>query len=814
MKKIITILAIAVLSACGGGSSDKSTTPAPVLVNTAPTANNDVGLAQNNQAVVIDVLKNDTDAENNELSISKIVTMPTMGSIEIVDNTLVYTPNKDVALKDVLEYELSDGELTATASVEITINHTLNISGKVTDSPIANAEVTAMLGNEVFATTADNEGNYTLGLTINSMIPELVVISAMGSESNSQQDVELITVIDETINLLSQVNDNRNLEVDGNSTNITHVTTASYLLTADRNENEAVTSMAEFKQLVSELDSNELMSTAGFIKLLVDNDDFDIPNGETTLSLLAENNNEAINTYDAINSYLMKNDLLDENGQPTIAYTEALSVAINETVADSDVVEQFTAEMFANKTMIKLASIKEGWLPYSGDALVFSDNDYTVFYDANSYTENPEIVYTRSIVNGKLRLKTEQSTPKFTSSFDYPYYELSEKYGFEQSVVDELNNAYLSGKILDYLNIDMTEHTEYVDYTLIAGNEINYQIAIETKSYYQFDMPAGIGGYTAKSNFFTNSSNGSLIHTPEKLWTDKSVADINGNWLLYFDGLFNDYLNNFEETTAPFATITALSPSSASAIAGEKEYSTSLNNGTLSLTNGNESYKFRPIQASSNAYLAIVEKWLDGKLEYAHARQIIKVNGNQDEFVNNISTELPHVQLVYFSGSLSSSWQGNKFKLDSVYGHQFSENGDLRRGLSGDAANNEFHGYGVDHFDMGDTRWKWNKDNNIINLTLELDNAFAHRTWQVITTNENGYTMVLEQSIRGHDVNNDDIFEDNEIGQYIRPRIQIVKQDDLSQWQKAWQNTKDLGLVTDNKNINAQLNSHTKNSIN
>lgn len=818
VKKVISIFAIAALSACGGGSSSKSTpaptpTPNPTpVVNTAPTANNDVGLAQNNQPIVLDVLANDTDAEGSSLSISKIVTMPTMGSVEIINNTLVYTPNKDVALKDTLEYELSDGELTTTASVEITVNHTLNINGKVTDSPIANAEVTATLGNDVFTTTADNEGNYTLALTINSMIPELVVITARGREGNSQQNVELIAIIDDTTSLLSEVDENRDLANDDNSANVTHVTTASYLLTADRNDNEAVTSMAEFKQLVGGLDSNELMSTAGFIKLLVDNDDFDIPNDETTLSLLTENYNEPLNTYDAINSYLTENDLLDESGQPTAAYSEALSVAINETVADLDVVEQFTAEMFTSKTMIKLPATKEGWLPYAGDAFVFSDNDYTVFYDANSYSVNPEIVYTRSIVNGKLRLKTEQSTPKFTSSFDYPYYELAEKYGFEQSVVDELNNAYLSGKILEYLNIDMTEHTEYIDYTLIAGNEINYQVAIETKSYYQFDMPSSLEGNTVKSAFITNNSNGSLIHTPEKLWTDKSVTDINGNWLLYFDGLFNDYLSNFEETTAPFATITALSPSSASAIAGEKEYSTSLNNGTLSLTSGNESYKFRPIQASSNAYLAIVEKWLDGKLEYAHARQIMKVNGNQEEFANNISTELPHVQLVYFSGSLSSSWQGNKFKLDSVYGHQFSENGDLRRGLSGDAVNNEFHEYGVDHFDMGDTRWKWNKDNNIINLTLKLDNAFAHRTWQVITTNENGYTMVLEQSIRGHDVNNNDIFEDNEIGQYIRPRIQIVKQDDLSQWQKAWQNTKDLGLVTDNKN--AQLNLHNKNSIN
>lgn len=819
VKKVISILAIAALSACGGGSSSKST-PAPnptPVVNTAPTANNDVGLAQNNQPIVLDVLANDTDAEGSSLSISKIVTMPTMGSVEIVNNTLVYTPNKDVALKDTLEYELSDGELTATASVEITVNHTLNINGKVTDSPIANAEVTATLGNDVFTTTADNEGNYTLGLTINSMIPELVVITARGSEGNSQQNVELIAIIDNTTSLLSEVDENRDLANDDNSANVTHVTTASYLLTADRNDNEAVTSMADFKKLVSELDSNELMSTAGFIKLLVDNDDFDIPNGETTLSFLAANNNEALNTSDAINSYLTENDLLDEDGQPTTAYANALSAAIEETVADPDVVEQFTAEMFTNKTMIKLASIKEGWLPYTGDTLVFSDNDYTVFYDANSYSDNPEIVYTRSIVDGKLRLKTDQFKSKFIGTLYYPFNRLADEYGFDQSVVNELIEAYHSGKISNYLNLDMTEHVESIDYTLINSNDINYQVAIETRSYYQFDIPEELelSENVAKSEAFTNNSNGSLIHSPAKQWLDKSLTDMAGNWLFYFDGHFKDYLNNLEETTAPFAKITEINPSNATAIVENKEYSVALADGVLSLNSGNESYKVKPIQASTNAYLAIIEKWLDGKLEYAHARQIAKLDSDFSAFANAIATELPKVQLVYLYGSLSDAWQGDKLKLDYVYGHQFSDSGNLNRGLAGFYAGEGFvEDYQVDHFDLGDSRWKWSSDNGRINLTLNLGNFIAHRTWQLISIDENGYAMVLEQSTRGNDDDDDGIIEDSETGQYIRPRVTIIKQDDLSRWQEAWQNTVDLGLVSQQSNVAVKLKIKNKTNIN
>lgn len=380
-----------------------------------------------------------------------------------------------------LQYELSDGELTSTASVAVTVNHTIIISGKVTDSPISSARVSATLSGETFTTTADNEGNYKLDLTISSMTPELLVISAIGSEVKDQQNVELIAVIGETTSLLTAVADNRELPVVDNSTNITHVSSATYLLSVDRNENEALASMDSYMQIISELDSNELMSTAGFIKLLVDNDDFDIPNGKTTLSLL-ENNNAAVNTADAINNYLLENDLLGEDGQPTTVYVNALSAAIAETVADPDVVEQFTADMFNNKTMIQLAAIKEGWLPYSGDALVFSDNGYTIYHDANVHADKPEIVYTRSIVDGKLRLKSNEHKREYITIYPSDFTYLAENYGFSQPLENELVYAYEAGRIANGTTIDILLYDEFIDYTLISSNDINYQVAIEKKA--------------------------------------------------------------------------------------------------------------------------------------------------------------------------------------------------------------------------------------------------------------------------------------------------------------------------------------------
>lgn len=798
MKNILLLLAIATLSACGGGSSSKSTdsesnivSPTPP-VNTAPIANNDFGLAQNNKPVVIDVLANDTDIENNMLSISRIVTLPTKGSVEIVNNTLVYTPNRDVALRDVLVYELSDGTLTATARVDITVNHTLKVNGKVTGSSIANTVVEAKLGNDIFTTNADSDGNYQLELIINKMTPELLIVSAKGNNINSQEGVELIATIGDIMPLLAQTNEERILLHDGNSTNITHLTTAAYLLTSDLFDNKKITSMSQYKLLLSELDSHKLMSTAGFIKLLVDNIDFAIPIGETTLSLLERKDNELIDTYDAINQYLLENDLLDESGQPNSEYMSALTAVLNETIANSDVVELFKAEMFENKTMINLDATREGWLPYEGDGLVFSDNGHTMFYDANVYADNPEIMYMRSIVNGKLRLVTEEYKKKEVTIHSSVFDLLVEQFGFSQSIEDELVNALSTGKLARDTKLDILQFDEYIDHTLIHSNDINYHVSIETKSHYRFKIPEGIDweNNVAKSSSFSKLSYGTINHTPVYQWLEKPISELNGKWLLYFDANFKNF-PTLDYQITPSARMIEINALSASSVEDNLSYDISLVGGILSLSNDNETYKYIPIKASSNIYLAIIEKWQDGKREYVHARQILKANNEQELFANSLTTELPKAQLACLYCDLSHAWSGDKLKLDYVYGYQFYGTNDLRFGLSGDSY---IHHDGIDHFDLGDTRWKWSYESNTINLTLTSSMSVAHRTWKVISTNAAGYTMVLEQSTRGWDDNLNGVIEESEVGQFIRPRVNILKLDDLSRWQEAWQNTVDLGI--------------------
>ncbi|MEQ8677656.1 MAG: tandem-95 repeat protein [Aggregatilineales bacterium] len=93
--------------------------------NTPPVANDDSATTDENQAVTIDVLINDTDADGDTLSVTGTTT-PTNGSVIInPDNTLTYTPDTDFFGTDSFDYTLSDGNDTNTATVTVTVNEVI-----------------------------------------------------------------------------------------------------------------------------------------------------------------------------------------------------------------------------------------------------------------------------------------------------------------------------------------------------------------------------------------------------------------------------------------------------------------------------------------------------------------------------------------------------------------------------------------------------------------------------------------------------------------------------------------------------------------
>lgn len=89
--------------------------------NEAPTAVNDTAETDQNESVTIDVLFNDSDPENDPLTVDS-VTMPANGMAFIVDNMVDYEPNMNFVGTDSFQYTISDNygnEATATVSITV-----------------------------------------------------------------------------------------------------------------------------------------------------------------------------------------------------------------------------------------------------------------------------------------------------------------------------------------------------------------------------------------------------------------------------------------------------------------------------------------------------------------------------------------------------------------------------------------------------------------------------------------------------------------------------------------------------------------------
>ncbi|WP_281947821.1 tandem-95 repeat protein, partial [Vibrio parahaemolyticus] len=105
------------------GVSESTTVEVNVTpVNDAPVAKDDIATTQEDTAVTIDVLPNDTDVDGDKLSIQSASVPEAQGKVEIFDGKLVFTPAENFNGDAEITYTVTDGELTDAAKVTVTVN--------------------------------------------------------------------------------------------------------------------------------------------------------------------------------------------------------------------------------------------------------------------------------------------------------------------------------------------------------------------------------------------------------------------------------------------------------------------------------------------------------------------------------------------------------------------------------------------------------------------------------------------------------------------------------------------------------------------
>jgi hypothetical protein len=144
--------------------------PATIMItvtpaNDPPTAKDDKIVTQEDTPATIDVLANDTEVDNELLTISEIVQGKGGSVIKNNDGTLTYTPNANFSGVDSFTYTVTDrgGEKdTATVTIEVSM---ANDPPKITSKPVTEAMVGVLYSYHVRAEEPDKEDKLTYSLT-------------------------------------------------------------------------------------------------------------------------------------------------------------------------------------------------------------------------------------------------------------------------------------------------------------------------------------------------------------------------------------------------------------------------------------------------------------------------------------------------------------------------------------------------------------------------------------------------------------------------------------------------------------------------
>ncbi|MBE3906170.1 tandem-95 repeat protein [Vibrio parahaemolyticus] len=160
-----------------GGVSESTTVNVDVTpVNDAPVAKDDIATTQEDTAVTIDVLPNDTDVDGDQLSIQSATVPEAQGKVEIVDGKLVFTPAENFNGDAEITYTVTDGSLTDQATVKVTVN-------AVNDTPVVESNIADQTLAEDFTpysidlntAFSDVDGELTFSISGNSNIQVAIV---------------------------------------------------------------------------------------------------------------------------------------------------------------------------------------------------------------------------------------------------------------------------------------------------------------------------------------------------------------------------------------------------------------------------------------------------------------------------------------------------------------------------------------------------------------------------------------------------------------------------------------------------------------
>ena len=233
----------------------------PSTANVPPVANLDTVSTQEDTDLTIPVLLNDTDADNDTLTITQVGSVNNGSVVVNPDDTLTYTPDLDTNGLEIFSYQTSDGTNIVTGEVRVDVAPVndapvLNKPGPRTvtegatkilplsanDADVGDTITISAVNLPAFATIVDNgdgTGLITISPGINDQGTYVVTVNATDTIQAQDSKNFLITVVDNTMpvafndNAITAEDTSSNIAVlsndtdaDGDSLTVTSVTQA------------------------------------------------------------------------------------------------------------------------------------------------------------------------------------------------------------------------------------------------------------------------------------------------------------------------------------------------------------------------------------------------------------------------------------------------------------------------------------------------------------------------------------------------------------------------------------------------------------
>lgn len=170
------------------GLEDSGTATVTITVNPVndpPVAVDDSGTTDEDTAVVLGVVANDSDLENDTLSVSAVSTASNGTVANNNDGTVTYTPNADFNGSDSFTYTLSDGNGGSdTATVNVTVNAVNDLPVALDDGYSTDEDTTLIVSaSGVLANDTDVENDPLSAILVNDVSNGTLTLNGDGSLS-------------------------------------------------------------------------------------------------------------------------------------------------------------------------------------------------------------------------------------------------------------------------------------------------------------------------------------------------------------------------------------------------------------------------------------------------------------------------------------------------------------------------------------------------------------------------------------------------------------------------------------------------------